>query len=263
MDLQTTAAIFYFAHQDDECGVFQLIKDELQSGAQVYCFYYTSGTFSGLSSIERNNESISILTKLGVNSNRIHFIGGENKIPDCRLVDHLDFIFRDISNVLNSVQFRSRIFVPAWEGGHPDHDALHVATVMASKKNNLLEQTFQYALYNGFKCPGSLFRVLSPLKENGRVFAKKIPVSLRLRYLSYCLRYPSQRKSWVGLFPFFVYHYVFHGLQTWQHVSLERLFMRQHNGPLYFSKRKFYDENLFFKKINFFLSENIKLINKN
>ena len=49
------AALFFFAHQDDETAVFKLIEDELKSGAQVHCFYYTSGTFSGLSSIERNN----------------------------------------------------------------------------------------------------------------------------------------------------------------------------------------------------------------
>lgn len=253
IDPQKAASLFYFAHQDDECGVFQLIEDELSSGAQVHCFYYTSGTFSGLPSAGRNQESINILLKLGVDRDKIHFVGADYKIADCKLVDHLNFVFDDSYNFLNKIKVPCKIYVPAFEGGHPDHDALHVAVALAAKKNCILENAFQYALYNGDRCFGPMFRVLSPLRKNGNVFRSKISLKNRFRYLKFCLSYPSQLKSWIGLFPFFLLHYLLNGHQMWQSISLKRLSERQHSGELYFARRRFCDEEYFRDKVSAFL----------
>jgi len=60
------SALFLFAHQDDEFGVFQKIMDEQRQGRHVYCAYLTDGAFAGQSSLRRNRESLTVLTKLGV-----------------------------------------------------------------------------------------------------------------------------------------------------------------------------------------------------
>lgn len=248
-------ALFYFAHQDDECGVFQLIKDELRFGSQVYCFYCTSGTFSGELSTARNEESINVLTKIGVSRGNIYFFGSKNSIPDCGLVDHINFVYQSIDSNLKLASSDCKIYIPAWEGGHPDHDSLHAAVVTAANENNLLSKTYQYALYNGHKCFGPMFRVLSPLPENGVIFKTSISMINRMKFLGYCLRYPSQLKSWIGLFPFFFLHYIFCGQQMWQPVSVARIFELPHQGNLYFVSRGFVDQVAFYSKINTFLNE--------
>lgn len=247
------SAIFLFAHQDDETGAFQLISNELRAGLDVHCYYLTSGSLTGLVSHQRNQESLRVLVDLGVKNSNIHFVGSEYSIPDCALIMRLNFIFDFISALIVNSKHPLKLYLPCWEGGHPDHDALHVAGVLAANHHNLLEKTYQTALYNGHRCIGPLFRVLLPLKENGVIYKSKIRLLDRLRYLRYCLSYPSQFKTWIGLFPFFFFHYMFYGYQTWQPVSLERIYKRQHAGPLYFVKRRFCDEETFFRAIKVFV----------
>ena len=251
-----TVAIFNFAHQDDECGVFQLICNEINSGNIVYCFYFTSGTFDGSNSAQRNQESVDVLLKLGVQKEKIYFPGSEYSIPDGKLIQKIDFIFQYLSKLLAAVAKPCKLYVPAWEGGHPDHDALHAASVLAAKNNNLLKSTFQFPLYNNYRCVGPLFRVLSPLKENGKVYKVRIVFLDRFRFMRYCLSYPSQIYSWIGLFPFFFINYIFSGSQSWQAVSMERLLQAPHEGILYFVRRKFCGKEYFYLKLNEFLVNN-------
>jgi hypothetical protein len=77
------------------------------------------------------------------------------------------------------------------------------------------------------------------LPENGEVETVKIQLFNRLRFIGLCLSYPSQVKTWIGLFPFFLFHYFFFGTQALQKVSLERLNNRPHAGSLYYERRKF------------------------
>lgn len=234
-------AAFLFAHQDDESGVFQSIKSELASGSRVKCLYFTSGTADGEASLVRDMESRSVLLKLGVNSADIHFLGGQYKIPDGKLVNYMTFCADLLHRFL--MQFNGNvkvIFLPAWEGGHPDHDALHAIGVLVSQALNILENTRQFPLYNRLSCSGPLFRVMLPLKDNGLILARKISLNNKLFFLKLCLSYPSQLKTWIGLFPFFLMHYFIYGVEYSQEVSYGRIFQRPHSGMLYYEKRNFY-----------------------
>ena len=62
---------------------------------------------------------------------------------------------------------------------------------------------------------------------------------MRLHFLRRALEYPSQRGSWIGLFPFFLLHYLFDGTQAIQAVSAHRIRERPHKGDLYYEKRRF------------------------
>jgi hypothetical protein len=81
--------------------------------------------------------------------------------------------------------------------------------------------------------------VMTPLIENGIVEQQKISRFDRLKYIRMCLGYPSQAKTWLGLFPFVTYSYLFIGRQSLQQVNYERLNNRPHEGLLYYESRGF------------------------
>jgi hypothetical protein len=51
--------------------------------------------------------------------------------------------------------------------------------------------------------------------------------------------YPSQAKTWLGLFPFVALAMLLRGRQSMQAVQVERVRQRPHTGKLYYEKRGF------------------------
>jgi hypothetical protein len=225
------AALFLFAHQDDEFGVYHAIDLCVASGQRVVCAYLTRGD------PRRNDESVAVLTAMGVASGDIVFAGDALAIDDGTLPAHLAPAGEWIGGWFDSFDAIGQVCVAAWEGGHHDHDALHALAVRAADSRALLPRLRQYSLYNGHRLPGALFRVLSPLAANGPASVTPIPWPSRARHLRQCLRYPSQRKSWLGLFPFVLLHYLLRGVQRLQPVSMARLDERPHAGPLFYERR--------------------------
>lgn len=245
-----TISIFLFAHQDDEFGVFQKIVDELADGGKVYCAFLTDGVPIGQSPEKRNLESISVLMNLGVRRENILFIGEVLSIPDGRLVDNLKKAKDWLLGWLSKAPNIGHIYLPAWEGGHPDHDSLHAIGVIVAKELNLLDFVWQYPLYNGYQCSGQLFRVLLPLPLNAEIVNKKISLRNRCRFMGLILSYRSQAITWLGLLPFVFLHYVFCGTQSLQRVSPSQILRPPHAGLLYYERRKFCTWNKVLGKIS-------------
>jgi LmbE family N-acetylglucosaminyl deacetylase len=240
--------LFLFAHQDDEFGVFHVLEECRHQGKRVLCAYLTRGV-DGVAA-RRNAESRQVLASLGVREDDIFFAGDELGIDDACLHAHLDAAGAWIARWIGASGQIERIHVTAWEGGHHDHDALHALTVRVAERLGMLSRVRQFALYNRFRRPGPLFRVLSPLAANGPVEARPIPLARRLAYLGLCLRYPSQATTWIGLFPFVLMHYALHGTQALQGVSLERLRTAPHPGTLYYERRGFYTWDALKRKLD-------------
>ncbi|ELX10629.1 N-acetylglucossaminyl phosphatidylinositol deacetylase [Janthinobacterium sp. HH01] len=236
---QQAVALFLFAHQDDEFGVFQTIEDCRRQGWRVVCAYLTHGAHG--SAERRNQESRRVLATLGVADADIVFAGDALGIVDASLPRHLAAAGAWLTPWLASHAGGLRLLcAPAWEGGHHDHDALHFLAVQTAAGLGLGALLRQYALYNAHRCPGPLFRVLSPLAANGPVQSTPVPWRARLRHLRLCLSYPSQRITWIGLFPFVLAHAVLRGRQALQPAAPARLAQRPHPGPLYYENRRFY-----------------------
>lgn len=233
-------ALFLFAHQDDEFGVFAQIEQELRAGVRVRCVYVTDGAATANPDL-RDAESRAVLQKLGVSSDDILFLGQHLGIGDGQLYRHVGRFADWLNGFLNAHPTLYACFVPAWEGGHPDHDLLHAIAVESLAIRGGLANIWQYPLYNGKNCLGPFFRLMSPLPENGSVIRSSIGWRNRIRYVRLCLAYPSQWRSWIGLFPLACLHYLYRGVQQLQPVDRARLAQPPHVQPLYYERRAFLD----------------------
>lgn len=231
-------ALFLFAHQDDEFGVFHAIEACRRQGLRVVCAYFTRG--AGELGQRRNAESCRVLAQLGVAVDDIVFAGDRLGIDDASLPAHLEQVSEWLPGWAASLGRIDLVYVTAWEGGHHDHDALHAVALDMAERLGLLDKVRQYSLYNRYRCTGAFFNVLTPLAANGPVQHTPIPWHRRLAYLRLCLSYPSQLVTWVGLFPFVLLHYLFRGTQAVQAVLPERTLSRPHEGTLYYEHRGFY-----------------------
>lgn len=237
MLIEPPHALLLLAHQDDEFAAQKLIEDAVAKGVRVHCAFLTQSPDPSLN-VQRNQESLHVLRRLGVDDADVSFAGMALNIMDGQLQENLDAVGIWLKGVL--AQWAPQdIWIPAWEGGHPDHDALHAVAVEITRLEGLMTRVKQFPLYNGWRCKGVWFRVMHPLTENGPVNCTRFNWTQRYRYLRHCLMYPSQTKSWIGLFPFVLAHMVFKGVQFTQGVSRARIVQRPHDGPLYYEKRGF------------------------
>ncbi len=223
-------------------------------GVHLNCAYLTTGMLPECSSERRDKESIAVLKQLGVFVENIFFAGQELAIADATLPEHLNLAGNWLQKWFLGFPLLSSIYVPAWEGGHHDHDALHAMVVAIAQRLNLLPQVRQFSLYNAYKCPGPFFKVFAPLVANGLVERIKISWRQRFNFMHYGLSYPLQAKTWVGLFLFVSLHYLLNGYELLQPVSYARTKERPHVGELYYEKRKFYSWS---KRLNEFLNGRI------
>lgn len=233
-------AVFLFAHQDDEFGVFQAIANCRKQGLRVICIFFTTSVGRTQLAATRDRESRNVLTSLGVSEEDIVFAGTRLAIDDGSLPSHLDAAAGWLTQFLSTLDHIALLCIPCWEGGHHDHDALHAMTVHLAERLGLLDVTRQYALYNALGRRWPFLNVLSPLDLNGPVETCPIPWRNRLRFLKLCLSYPSQFQVWSGLFPSVLVHYLSKGVQTLQAVSPERPLQRPHPGQLQYERKGFF-----------------------
>lgn len=234
------AALFLFAHPDDEFGVYHCLEQERRLGRRIHCAYLTDGGAGNASPERRLAESIAVLQRFAVAPEDVHFPGHALTIPDGALPGHLARVGTWVEAHLEQHGAPQVIYLPAWEGGHQDHDGLHAAALVVLQRRGLLGRARQFPLYHGQDCKTPWFKVLTPLAANGAVETTRIPWISRVHYLGLCLGYPSQWRSWIGLFPFVAWHYLVRGRQSLQPVSMARTAMRPHAGALYYEQREFH-----------------------
>lgn len=240
MDASARHALFLFAHQDDEFGVFHRIGECVREGMRVHCAYLTDGAYRHATAQQRNAESLSVLERLGVRREDVAFAGDETGIADGSLPERLPAARAWLQAWMARFPGIDSIYVPAWEGGHQDHDALHALCAVLAKGDGMLGRVRQYPLYHTYRCTHPMLLALAPLEANGPVSSTAIPIRDRIRQLRLCLSYPSQRNAWMLFFPFVAKHYLTRGSQQLQPVSMERLRERPHPGALYYERRGFY-----------------------
>jgi LmbE family N-acetylglucosaminyl deacetylase len=234
--------LFLFPHQDDEFGVFPLLD---QPATRAVCVYLTDGVAGRATAAQRNAESLGVLRRCGISDDRIRFPGTELGVRDGTLVDALDRMF-DATLSLAMTRQVTAIHVPAWEGGHPDHDAAVLLGRALAAALRLEGALWQFPLYNAWRTSLVPFRVLHALPENGPRRTLPVAGSARREHLRRCLMYPSQWKTWAAIWPFVALRYLSAPGQTLQPVIDARLSERPHAGALLYERRKWttWDEQM-------------------
>jgi len=245
--------LFLLPHQDDEMPMLNEIEQAFlaHNPADGPLIVYLTQSPDRTIEQKREQESLKVLTSLGALKNNIYFLGKQERINDCSLIEHLDDALEAILTIINGHHIRA-IHVPAYEGGHPDHDA---ACILAAslRSQDPARRIFQYPYYHGKGLPGGLFRALSPLNENGPIEKKPLSFRKRLRYFSKIFSYPTQVITWIGLGPFLLIHYIFSGTQVSQGLASKRLQEKPHEGKLYYERRGFYQYAKFHEQAQNFL----------
>lgn len=233
----TESALFLFAHQDDECFAATAILDELARGADVRVVFLTDGAARGVAPGIRDRESLRGLASLGVGGDEIEFLGTSHGVGDGRLRFELPRVFERLATIL-ATDCPERIYGHDWEGGHPDHDAASLLTFAIARRLGKLESTRWFSLYNGHDVPRGLFRVLKPLAGAGRS-PERTPIERRtaLRLLAMPRFYPSQWKSWAGLYPEAAYHFLVRRRSTLVRLDGSIFERRPHEGPMLYETR--------------------------
>lgn len=229
--------LYLLPHQDDELGAFHLIESAAQQRSCLVV-YLTDGAFGRTSAATRDAESTNVLSALGLARENICFLGRELSVSNQRLSGQLDTIHDELIARLSAPNIEvGTIYVPAWEGGHPDHDAAALLAMAVAHSLDLRNNVFQFPLYNAYKCKRRPFRVLTPIREAGESLTQKIPVDRRFSHLRLCWRYPSQLRTFIGLFPFIALHYLLRGTQQLQALKPATLAARPHKEPLLYERR--------------------------
>ena len=228
--------LFLFAHQDDEFGVFGHIADEKRRGIDVVCAYLTDGGWNGQDIAIRNAETIAVLRDLGVPSTAVLMIGERASVPDGKLHLHVESAWQALERSLAGRRV-ARVFMPAWEGGHQDHDVTHLVGLRVAARHGVLDQSRQFPLYHGAGLVGPLFRTFSPLPENGPVHRLPVSRSECLKYSTWLLRYRSQIKSIAGLLIPATFGLTWKGGYLTQPVDVARTSARPHPGALLYERR--------------------------
>ncbi|HYI10744.1 MAG TPA: PIG-L family deacetylase [Thermoanaerobaculia bacterium] len=228
-------ALFVFAHQDDEIAAASRISYALQRGLDVSCVYLTDGEGRKATSQERDAESRAVLRHIGVDLRRVHFAGSEERIPDGRLVEHLERALALLDGRVPGPV--DELACLAWEGGHQDHDASHLVAVAFALRRGIAGRCIELPLYQGYQMRGPFFQTLAPLRVGGEWNGRRVPISEGLRIAALCRFYRSQRKTWLGLMPPALLRLVI-GQREWTRpVDVARLQDKPHEGPLFYERR--------------------------
>lgn len=227
--------VFVFAHQDDEMGSVLALSDALKKNPEMCFFVFVTNGGVKVPAGIRNAESLRVLLGLGALENNIFF----SNFPDVGLHNCGHDLSAAIANFFDQLSdVPCRWFVPAYEGGHSDHDLVHAAVVMTVfQRCGSLDNVYEFPLYRAHERIPGFFHVMSPLSRSRILLRFDVSFINGLRKFLLLLHYRSQWKTWIGL-----------GIQTFirlvllrkeEHssVSIERVLTRPHSGKLFYESR--------------------------
>ena len=227
--------LFLLAHQDDELFAQLLIQEAIQKSEEVQICFLTTG--SGELQKVRNLESLTVLKQWGIPESNLYFLGSELQVADGALLHDLirvrDSIVGRYEEFLRS---GGKIWSPDWEGGHHDHDsAFLLASHLVSKYSSSSHGSFP--LYRAMSGMYPFFYTMSLLNPKLGGIPKLVSWKQKYEILKTSKFYPSQRKTWLGLLPMMVFHFLFHRVLYTRDGKAINSKTRPHEGPLFYERR--------------------------
>ena len=224
------AVVYLLAHFDDEYFATPLIAS-LARPAKDQWFVYVADYATPEVAAGRLAESRAYLATLGITGPQVVHLGAGSGALDGTVHRYLPQLAARLDVELAKIGKVDSLFVTAWEGGHMDHDACAALAVRVAGGTPLEQIT----LYNGPNLPGRLFRAGRPLVENGPLIATRFSMADWTRFALGVRCFPSQWRSWLGLWPAMFASYLLRGFC---HQSLDpaRIATRPHDGPLLYER---------------------------
>lgn len=135
--------VFLFAHPDDDVLIAGAMRLLLDKGAEVHAAWVTSGDYFGKGK-RREAELVKATTILGLPESHRHLL----RVPDLELLSLLSVAANRVADLLAGIN-PDVIFVTAFEGGHPDHDAANFLAYEGCRRAGIRPSMFEFPLYNG------------------------------------------------------------------------------------------------------------------
>jgi hypothetical protein len=252
-------SIFILSHQDDEIGIFEILRIASEKKEKVYIFYMTNGSIK--TEIPKNKifyrdkESMSVLKNFGLNNKNVIFFGRLYNIPTCYLYKKLDLAYKKLNYFINKIPGEIKIYTHSWEGGNEDHDACNILIKKIFNKSKKIKKAYQFPLYNA-DTPYFFYKVQKFINNDKETLKIKTNLFNRIKYIKYLFYYKSQKRVWIGLYPFLIKNFLFSKYLHIQYLNKNLNFKKPHQGQLLYEKFKRCNYNDFRKSVKTFLAKN-------
>lgn len=224
--------VYVLAHFDDEYAALPLIR-EAQARGQAQQFLYLADYASPQIAERRLAETHAFLRRFGLPPECAQHVGQGSGAQDGRLHRHAAELLPRLQAALSAMGPVERFVIAAWEGGHQDHDVVAALAARVAQGAPI----DQFALYNRRGLGALPFQAGVPIPENGPV--RKVGLSFGdwLAWAGAVIDYPSQAKTWMGLWPSMFANYARLGGFGVQAFDPARLRERPHAGDLLYERR--------------------------
>jgi len=225
--------LYVLAHFDDEYFAWPLIQRGQKKGDQQYFMYVADYDPAELTE-RRAQETTRFLMGMGIPAANVAHAGRGTGAMDGSIHERFSAALEASRAAVRRLGPIDRVVVCAWEGGHPDHDscarlALHLSRELEDP------EVIQFPLYSGKGLAGRLFRAGRPLDENGPIERVSMSWSDWLKFWIGVRHYPSQWRTWLGLWPMMFWTYIRRGF-SYQRLTSARVLERPHSGVLLYER---------------------------
>ena len=140
--------VFLLAHHDDEVFCAGHLHHAMTEGARLGLLWATAGGLAPARRRLAEGQRVRALLRLATEN------APDLGLPDQSALDHVATVVREAESLLDRLEDGGRggaaappaVFVPAYEGGNPDHDALNLAaSVLCSRRPSV--RAYEFPLY--------------------------------------------------------------------------------------------------------------------
>jgi len=225
------SVVFLLAHFDDEYCALPLIL-QARAAREDCWFLYVADYRDPRNAAVRWAETQAFLHRFGLDPERTAHVGAGSGIFDGDVCEGVLPSLARLRVALARIGPVSRLVTPAWEGGHPDHDAC--AAMSAILGEELGAPVLQFGLYNGRKVARPFYRACSPLPQNGPEIRVSLTPAQWLAWMAAVRFFPSQTWNWLGLFPSMFLTFAERRGFAVQALEPARVRERPHGGRLHY-----------------------------
>jgi LmbE family N-acetylglucosaminyl deacetylase len=226
------SVVYVLAHFDDEYLALPLIRRGVAEGREqrfVHVVDYRNARMGA----RRHRETVAFLAAQGIPAEMQVHLGADTGWWDGELHRHAGAAYEALKAAVPGAV--DRVVVPAWEGGHPDHDVCAALGVKLAAERGATAVD-QICLYQGKALPWIFYRAAWPLAENGPVHEMRLSAGEWASWLAAVAAFPSQVKAWSGLLPAMAMTFARQGSFRYQSLDPWRIGERPHQGGLLYER---------------------------